>query len=103
MTIKVKFGNQDNRWEPGLTFDIDKSDIRDIVWDYTGELGSDTISTATASTTDIGAGSTVIASNVVTIPMSGGVEGAKGTLDLTITTAGSDTISRTVNFRIKDF
>lgn len=102
MTITVAYGNQKNRWGPNLTFNTDLNDVRDVVWDYTGELGTDTVSTATATTTDITAGTPSISSNVVTVAMSAGSEGVIAKLDLKIVTTGGDTISKSINLRVSD-
>jgi hypothetical protein len=103
MTITVECGNQKNRWGEGLVFNIDSQDIRSITWDYTGEIGSDTVSTATATAVDITAGTPVVTANTVSIPMSAGNEGSTATLDLLIVTAAGDQISRKVSFIVGDY
>jgi carbon monoxide dehydrogenase subunit G len=102
MTITVKYKTVKRRWEPKMVFNTDIDDVRNIVFDYSGELGSDAISTATATASDITAGSPSIAANVVTISMSGGTAGSMAKLELKVTTTGGDTISNTVRFRAKD-
>ena len=81
---------------------MDLNDARSMIWDYTGELGTDTISTATATANDITAGTPVISSNIVTVPLSAGQEGSTATLDMEIVTAAGDTISRTVKIKVDD-
>lgn len=103
MTITAKLGTNRVRLENGVTFEMDKSDIRSLVIDYTGELGSDTVSTVTATTTDITAGTPSISSNVVTISLSGGSENATAKVDVEMTTAAGDVISRIIYVRVRDF
>lgn len=102
MTITVEYGNQKNRWSEGLVFNADTQDIRSITWDYTGEIGTDTVSTATATAVDITAGTPVVAANTVSIPMSAGNEGSTATLDLLMVTTAGDQISRKVSFNVRD-
>ena len=102
MTITVKFKTQRNRWNPQLLFKMDKDDAGNIVFDYSGELGADTVSTATATTENITAGTPSINSNVVTVAMSSAEEGVSR-MELKITTTGGDTLTNLVRFRAKDY
>lgn len=103
MTVTVKYKNVVNRWSSTLVYDKDQDDVSDIVFNYSGELGSDTISTATATTTDITAGSPTISANTVTFSISGGDPGGIGRLELKIVTTGGDTLSNNVKFRVNDY
>lgn len=102
MTITVKYKTDRVRWSPEVLFRSDVDDVGDIIFDYAGELGADTVSTATASTENITAGTPSISSNVVTVGMSGAQEGLSK-LELKITTTGGSTLSSAVRFRTKDY
>lgn len=102
MTITVEMGEQKNIWSKGLTFRADVEDIRNMTWDYTGEIGTDTVLSATAVTENITAGSPSILSNTVVIAVSAGSEGTTGTIDLTMTTTAGSKISRTVRVKVSD-
>lgn len=103
MTITVKYKTQKNRWSPYLLFETDKDDVCAIEFDYSGELGTDALSTAVATTENITAGATTIANNVVTFTMSAGQEGSTAKVELKVTTTGSKTLSNIVRFRVKDY
>ena len=102
MTITVEYANQSNRWHDGILFDMDAQDERSVIVDYTGELGTDTVSTAVATTVNITAGASGISSNVVTIPLSAATENTTATLDVLMTTTAGDKISRKISFRVGD-
>lgn len=102
MTILVKFANSENRWNSNLTYNIDKDDVLDLDIDYSGEIGADTVSTATTSAKNITAGTPSITANVVTIQLSAGSEDTKATLDVTMTTTASKVLSRTITFKVRD-
>lgn len=102
MTITVKYKTDRRRWSPDVIFLTDVDDAGNIVFDYTGELGADTVSTATATTSDITAGTPSISSNVVTVALSSAQEGV-AKMELKITTSGGITLSNLVRFRVKDF
>ena len=102
MTITVEYANQSNRWHDGILFDMDAQDERSVIVDYTGEIGSDTVSTAVSTTVNITAGASGISSNVVTIPLSAATENTTATLDVLMTTTAGDKISRKVSFRVGD-
>ena len=101
--ITVDYGNNKTRWGEDLTFRRDVNDIRTLTIDYTGELGSDTISTASASTTNITAATPAISSNIVTTSLSGGSEGTTAKVDMTITTTAGDKLSNTVYLMTEDY
>lgn len=102
MTITVKYKTQRNRWNPALLFDTDKDDVGSIIFDYGGELGGDAVSTATATTSNITAGTPSVSGNVVTVAMSAGKAGTTAKMELKITTTGGKTLSNTVRFRVTD-
>lgn len=103
MTITVKFKTQKNRWNPKLVYLKDLDDVGDIIFDYSGVLGGDTVSTATATTDDITAGTPSISSNVVTTQISGGVSGSTGKMEMRITTTNGSTLSNLVRFKVTDY
>lgn len=102
MTITVKYKTDRRRWDPTVLYRADVDNVGSITFDYSGELGGDTISTATATTENITAGTPSISSNVVTVAMSGAQEGISK-LELKITTAAGNTLSNLVRFRAKDY
>lgn len=103
MTVTVKFKTQKNRWSPTLLFEMDKDDVGNIEFDYSGELGADSVSTATVTVDDITAGTPSISNNVVTVAMSSGKEGATAKMELKITTTGGSVLSNLVRFRVTDY
>ena len=103
MTITVKFKTDRKRWDHTVLFPMDADDVGSITFDYSGELGGDTISTATATANNITAGTPSISSNVVTVAMSGAQADSLGKLELKITTTGGNTLSNMVRFRIRDY
>lgn len=103
MTITVKYKTEKRRWVPTILFETDTDDVGSIIFDYSGELGADTISTATASTENITAGTPSISSNVVTVATSGAQSGSLAKMELKITTTGGNTLSNLVRFRVKDY
>ncbi len=103
MTITVKYKTSRRRWDPEILFRTDKDDVANAVFDYSGELGTDTVSVATASTENITAGTPSISSNVVTVAMSAGQEGATAKMELKVTTTGGLVLSNLVRFKVKDY
>ena len=101
MTITVKYKTISRRFAQNMVFNSDVDDSGSIIFDYAGELGADTISTATATTQDITAGTPSITNNVVTVALSAGKEGI-AKMELKITTAGGNTLSSVVRFRVTD-
>jgi hypothetical protein len=103
MTITVEYKTQKNRWYPGLIYEADKDDVGDLVIDYSGELGTDTVSTVTTTANNITAGTPTTSANIVTIPISNGIESSNVKLEVKMTTTGSKTLSITIKFRVKDY
>lgn len=103
MTVTVKYKTNKRRWEPRMLFETDLDDAGNIIFDYSGELGSDTVDTATATTNDVTAGTPSISSNTVTTALSGFTEGSDIKLEMKITTAGGQTLTNLVRFRAIDY
>lgn len=101
--ITVQLKTNRNPWDHSLVFDIDKDDISNLVYNYAGELGSDTISTATATTSNITAGATSISGNTVTVQVSAGNAGTMAKLEMKIVTAAGKRMSNPVRFRVTDY
>lgn len=102
MTVTVDFKTHKRRFKQNMLFELDKDDVDDIVFDYSNELESDTISTATATTSDITAATPEISSNIVTVQLSGG-NVATAKVELKITTSDGKTLTNVVRFRVKDY
>jgi hypothetical protein len=103
MTITVKYKTDRKRWDQTTLFKTDKDDVATITFDYSGELGSDTISTATASSENITIGTPSISSNVVTATVSAGQEGSTAKMELNVVTTGGLTIPTNVRFKVSDY
>lgn len=102
MTVTVDFKTHKKRFKQNMVFELDQDDVDDIVFDYGGELGADTVSTASATTSDVTAGTPSISSNVVTVQLSGGSVGT-AKMEMQITTAGGKTLTNVVRFKVKDY
>ncbi len=103
MTITVEFAGDKRRWSKSMYFEADKNDAGNIVFDYSGELGSDTVSTAAATVENLTAGTPSISSNVVTTALSGLSEGEIAKFELKMTSAANRVIDRTVYIRVVDY
>jgi hypothetical protein len=99
MTITVKLGTDRRRWFDGIQFTMDKSDIRTLTLDYSGELGTDTVSSVSTSDENLTTGTPAISSNVVTISISAVQEGSVAYTDVTMTTTAGDVISTKVRIK----
>lgn len=79
------------RWRENLTFVKDPDDVVDYVLNFRGLLGSDTISTVTATDPNsvLTLGTPTASDNTVTIFVSGGTAGRTGRVEITITTANA--------------
>lgn len=102
MTITVKYKTLSRRFDQNMMFNADVDDVGNIEFDYSGELGGDTISTAAVTTQDITAGTPANVNNVVTVALSAGKEGI-AKMELKITTTGGNTLSSVVRFRVRDY
>lgn len=101
--ITVQLKTNKTQWNPGLLFDVDMDDISNLIFDYSGELGSDTIGTATVTASNITAGTPSISGNRVTIEISGGKAGTTAKLELKIVTAGGLQMSNPIRIRVYDY
>lgn len=100
--ITAKLGTNRVRLSSTTTFDMDTADVQDLVLDYSGELGSDTVSAVTKSTENLTAATPSISSNVVTISLSGAIDGTKGWIEVNMTTTASNVINRKIYIRGAD-
>lgn len=101
MTITVKFGSEKRRLEPTHVIDVINDSECNIVFDYSGEIDTDTVSTVTVTGTNVTAGTPSISSNVVTIALSGFNSDAE--LQVKMTTTAGRVIDRKVYFRLEQF
>lgn len=102
MTITTQFKTDRKRYYPGIMFKSDIDDQGDIIFNYAGELGADTVSTMSVTTDDVTAGIPSISGNSVTIALSGFRDGVSKMEAKMITTAGK-VLSSVVRFRATDY
>lgn len=102
MTITAKYKTNEVRWSPTVLFDTDTGDAGDIIFNYAGELGADTVSTAGVKSENITAGAPSITNNTVTVNMSAAQAGVSK-MELTINTAGGSVLTTLVRFRAVDY
>lgn len=90
-------------WVEGLTIEKDADAVKDWPFDWTAWLAGDTI-TSRVVTVEPGLtlDSSVLATPLVTVWLSGGTPGQTYTVMCKIVTAGGRTEERTVRFKIKD-
>lgn len=101
--ITATFAGRPTRLTQTTTFEIDKDVVDNLIIDYAGRLDTDTVSSVSVSTEDITAGTAVISSNQVTIPVSGGQEGSTARMEVTATTAAGAVIPYLIRFRVKNY
>ena len=101
MTITVQYKTDRTRWDQSVLFETDVDDQGAITFDYSSELGGDTVSTAVSTTDGVTAGTHSISSNVVTVALSGFNEGL-AKLELKMTSTAGNVLSNNVRFRVKD-
>ena len=102
MTITVEFKTLKRRFDQGMIYDLDASDVDNVVFDYSGEIGSDTLSTAIVKSDSITAATPVISGNTVTIQLSNGSGNGVAKIELKVTTAAGKTLANVVRFRVKE-
>ena len=103
MTITVKYKTDRRRWSEDVLYRTDKDDVANITFDYSGELGTDTIDSATVNSENITIGTPSITNNVVTATVSAGQEGSIAKMELNVVTTGGLTIPTKVRFKVKDY
>lgn len=102
MTITVKYKTLKRRYVPGMVFDADIDDVGDIIIDYSGEVGGDSVSSVSVTTSDITAGTPAISGNVVTVALSGQKE-TVSKIEVKMTTSSGKVLSSTVRIRATDY
>ncbi len=92
------------RWYQGLSIDKDPSDVIDVEVDFTQLLQADAIDTATITVSGVTKDSQSVSGNVVTVWISGGTAGAKGTVTIKVTTTNATprTFERSFNVNVVD-
>lgn len=89
------------RWYKGASITKDPSDVISVDFDFGPYLGTDTISTATVTGSNITVDSTSNTTEVVTANISGGNECVDGKLIFKIVSAGGTTLERTIVVRVR--